>query len=515
MNGGDNYEYENGKETSKLFEMVEYLGNKFPQPFLLFVYLIIILLVVAELCKGITFQVPGVEETYEIVSLLNRDGFVYMLNNMMKNFINFPLIPLILVFTMAVGVGEEAGLYRVLIMKFFSKIPDSLLYIAFLFIAINGNIISDASLVLLPAIGSLLFIRKGKNPILAIMMTYAGYLAGLSANVLIAGTDVICAGITQGAVSILPITANINVHSACNWFFMFTSAIMIALAAAFTTKKFVEPRINAAGWEKKEVEKDTAKYNLTTLESRGLRFAFITTVIYLLVVIIMLQSDGWLRDKLTNTILPDSPFINNITMILAVYFFLIGLMYGIGAKTLKSSSDVALAMASGLTTIEGLLVVFFFAAQFTDYFNYTNLAPYIAVQTSDFLKATNFTGFPLLILIVIFTSIINIFIGTVGAKWSVLAPILVPMMALLGYSPAFAQCVYRIGDSITNTINPISVYLPIILTYVKKYNSSAGMGTVIAYQIPYAITFFIVWVVQLAIWYFLNLPLGPLSTIFL
>lgn len=37
-------------------------------------------------------------------------------------------------------------------------------------------------------------------------------------------------------------------------------------------------------------------------------------------------------------------------------------------------------MASSLNTITGLLVVFFFAAQFTDYFEQTNLAPFIAIS---------------------------------------------------------------------------------------------------------------------------------------
>jgi len=121
----------------------------------------------------------------------------------------------------------------------------------------------------------------------------------------------------------------------------------------------------------------------------------------------------------------------------------------------------------------------------------------------------------LLISIILFVSIINFFVGTVGAKWAMLAPVLVPMLALLGYHPAFAQCVYRIGDAVTNTINPINVYLPIVLGYMKIYNPDAGIGTVVAYQIPYALTFLLIWTIQLIIWYLLKLPLGPISPILL
>lgn len=505
-------------KNSRFYNAVERVGNKFPAPFLLFIILSVILLIIAELAKGISFTIPGTGTAMEIRSLLNRDGFVYIVSHITSNFINFPLIPLIVMFTLAIGVGEHAGLYHVLILKFFRKIPNSFLYFTFMFVAVNGNIISDATLILLPVIGAELFISKGKNPVLAVIMSFAGYLAGLSANVIIAGTDVICAGITESALSLLPITSEISIHPACNWYFMMASSVLIAAAGTFATVRYVEPRMNldsSIQWEKLIPSSYEDTYKLSPEQNRGLRFVGYASIAYLIAVGIMLLPGGWLRDVATNTLLPNSPFINNITVILAAYFLLIGIMYGIGAGTIKKSSDVADGMASGLDTIIGLLVVFFFAAQFCDYFNQTNLATFIAVRGAEFLEKMNFTGLPMLLLLILFTAIINFFIGTVGSKWTVMAPILVPMLALLGYHPAFAQCVYRIGDSITNTINPISVYIPIVLVYIKKYRPNSGIGTVVSYQIPYFVAFTVVWVLQFALWYFLRLPVGPLSPMFL
>ncbi len=297
---------------------------------------------------------------------------------------------------------------------------------------------------------------------------------------------------------------------------MLTSSLLLPLAATWVTTRFVEPllaRDTSITWT---VEENTDIFTLTAEQNRGLRFAFITTVLYFLLILFMLfLPNGWLRNITTGEILPSSPFLNNITVILAIYFFLVGLMYGIGAKTIRSSFDIAEGMISGIGNITGLLVIFFFAAQFVDYFAQTNLASFLAIKGAEFLQKSNFTGFPLLVLIIILVSILNFFIGTVGSKWSMMAPVLVPMFALLGYHPAFAQCVYRIGDAITNTINPISVYIPMILMYLKKYKKNAGVGTIVAYQIPYAICFFVIWTLQLAIWYFLDLPVGPLSPILL
>lgn len=254
-------------------EKIEFLGNRFPHPFFLFIILSIAIFIIAAILEGTTFIMPGTSEELLIVSFLNREGFEYVLSNLLTNFVNFPLIPLIVVFTMAIGVGEKSGFYQILITKLFSKIPTSMLYVSFLFLAINGNIISDASLILFPTIGALLFISKGKNPLLAISMSYAGYLAGLSANSLLTGTDVLCAGITESVLGILPITENFNIHTASNWYFMFVSAILLTFATAFTTIKFVEPRVNALGWT--PCPEDTMKLQqkpMTQYEKRGLQF---------------------------------------------------------------------------------------------------------------------------------------------------------------------------------------------------------------------------------------------------
>ncbi len=499
----------------RILKRIERIGNAFPHPFMLFIICSIIVLLAGELLKGTTFTIPGENTQLQVVSLMNREGFDHILSNLLKNFINFPLIPLIFVFTLAIGVGEKSGFYHVIILKFFHKIPDFLLYFIFIFVAINGNIISDAALILLPAIGSMLFISKGKNPILAVMLSYAGYLAGLSANTIIAGTDVLVAGITKDSLSFLSITKDLTIHPACNWYFMMASSILLSLSATWVTIRFVEPLLPAGSSSVSEDEPQDI-FSITSEQHRGLRYAFFTTVAYFAIVLFMMfLPEGWLRDMETGNLLPSSPFLDNITVILAIYFFLVGLFYGIGAGTIRSSFDVADGMLSGIKNITGLLVVFFFAAQFVDYFSQTNLAPLLAIKGAGFLQERGFTGMPLLILIILLVAILNFFIGTVGSKWSMMAPVLVPMFALLGYHPAFAQCIYRIGDAITNTINPISVYIPMMLMYMRKYKKDAGIGTIVAYQIPYAICFFITWALQLAVWYYLDLPLGPLAPIHL
>lgn len=127
----------------------------------------------------------------------------------------------------------------------------------------------------------------------------------------------------------------------------------------------------------------------------------------------------------------------------------------------------------------------------------------------------NFTGIPLIIGLVIVSCIVNIFIGSASAKWAILAPVMVPMMMILGYDPAVTQVAYRIGDSITNPLSPLFYYFPLILGFVRRYEKDTGMGTIIANMLPYSIAFTAAWIVLLAVWVILDLPLGPGGGIYL
>ncbi len=99
--------------------------------------------------------------------------------------------------------------------------------------------------------------------------------------------------------------------------------------------------------------------------------------------------------------------------------------------------------------------------------------------------------------------------GSASAKWAILAPIFIPMFMIMGYSPELSQVVYRIGDSVTNVISPMMSFFALIIAFVHKYDSKAGIGTIIATMVPYSMVFLVVWIILLVAWLLLGLPLGP------
>ena len=100
-------------------------------------------------------------------------------------------------------------------------------------------------------------------------------------------------------------------------------------------------------------------------------------------------------------------------------------------------------------------------------------------------------------------------VGSASAKWALLAPILVPMLMLLGISPEGATAAYRVGDSATNIITPLMVYFPLILVFAQRWDRKFGLGSLTAMMLPYSIWLLISGVLLIVAWIYLGIPLGP------
>jgi aminobenzoyl-glutamate transport protein len=105
--------------------------------------------------------------------------------------------------------------------------------------------------------------------------------------------------------------------------------------------------------------------------------------------------------------------------------------------------------------------------------------------------------------------------GSASAKWAIMAPVFIPMLMLVGYSPEMVQAAYRVGDSVTNIISPMMSYFALIVAFVQRYEPRAGIGTVVATMLPYSVCFLVVWTLMLAVWLALGIPVGPGAPLFL
>ena len=88
---------------------VEVLGNKIPNPMLLFISLCIIVVLASAICSffNVSAVNPVTGETVEVVNLLTKDGFIRMLTNFVTNFTGTSAMGLTL--TCMLGVGAAGG----------------------------------------------------------------------------------------------------------------------------------------------------------------------------------------------------------------------------------------------------------------------------------------------------------------------------------------------------------------------------------------------------------------------
>lgn len=489
-------------EQKGILKWIEKVGNKLPHPFMLFVYLCLIVMVVSAVLAGMSVVHPGDGKTVAVKSLLTQEGFHWMLTSALKNFTEFPALGLVLGMVLGIGLAERVGLVEAVLRKMMSGVPKRLLSVAVVFVGVLGNLASDAAWVIIPPVGALLFLAAGRHPLAGFAAAAAGVGSGFTANLFIAGTDALLSGIsTQVAKTIDP---NATVTPVDNWFFMGASVFVLALIGAWITDKIVEPRLG--------VYQGESRATLTTLtenENKALKWAGIAAAVYVGIVAMLVIPEGaLLRDPKTGGILT-SPFLKGIIPLILLFFITVSVAYGTKVGRIKSQADVPRLMGESIKEMSGFIVLVFVIAQFIAFFNWSNLGVMMAVKGAEFLKSVNLTGFPVLLGFSLLTTVVSLFIASGSALWALLAPVFIPMLMLMDFHPAFIQVAYRIADSATNTITPMNPYLPMMLAYYQQYKKDSGFGTVLSTMLPYAIMFYAAWVVMMLIWYVFGLPIGP------
>ncbi|WP_432408745.1 AbgT family transporter [Wukongibacter sp. M2B1] len=484
---------------------VEKAGNKLPHPVTLFALFAFAIIIISEICSraGLTVNFYDAkfktEKTVEAISLLNAEGLRFMINSATSNFTGFHPLGTVLVAMLGVGVAEGTGLINASLKKLVLSTPKRLITAVVVFAGVMSNIASDAGYVVLVPLGAIVFLSFKRHPLAGMAAAFAGVSGGFSANLLLGTLDPLLTGITNEALTAGGISLSILPTS--NYYFMVASTFLITLLGTFVTERIVEPRL---GEYKGSTPDETME--VTKEEKKGLVAAGISLLVFAAVLLFLtipenaiLKIDGSLKDFTYNGLVPT----------IMLFFLIPGLAFGIASGNVRNDKDVVKFMSKSMATMGGYLVLSFFAAQFIKYFSYTNLGIILAVSGANFLESIGFTGLPLILGFIIVAGFINLFIGSASAKWGIMAPVFVPMMYQLGFTPEFTQLAYRIGDSCTNIITPLMSYFAVIVVFAQKYDEDTGIGTLISTMVPYSIMFLLGWTLLLVFWYITGAPIGP------
>ena len=193
-----------------------------------------------------------------------------------------------------------------------------------------------------------------------------------------------------------------------------------------------------------------------------------------------------------------------------IFFLVPATVYGAVVGKFKSDKDVIDGMAAAMSKLGLYIVLVFFAAQFVAFFKWTQLGEILAVVGADMLRSMNMDNPIVFLPFVLMCGFVNLMLGSASAQWAVTAPIFVPMLMTLGYSPEVIQAAYRIGDSTTNIITPMMSYFGLILAFAARFDRRIGIGTIVSMMLPYTVFFLTAWIAFFYLWVFVfNLPVGP------
>lgn len=492
-------------------DLVEAAGNALPHPFWLFLWLfgIVAALSAGLEAAGVTATAPAVggapPETVAIRSLLSADGLRWLVLHFVENFAHFEPLGIVLVMLMGVAVAEGAGLIEAAMRSVALAVPRGLVTPVLFALAACGNIGSDAGIVVIPPLAAAIYAQMGRSPITGLLVGYVGATAGFTANLLPAGTDVLAMALTNAATGGEP-----EISVLANWFFMVASVPFLATLGTWVTGRFVEPRIGRAGVP----DEPPPLVPLGDRERRGLRAAgLVLAALTAVWLVTILPAGGWLRsDDPDPAMFWRSPFFKGLVPVLFTLFVAGGVAYGRAAGTLEKADDVIGWMSTTMRRMAPYIVLVLVIAQFIEAFQWVRLDRLIAIEGAELLRGLGFERAPIAFFVafILVVAVANLFMGSASAKWAIFAPIFVPMFLSLGYHPAFTQLLYRLGDSITNCVSPLYPFFPLLLGWIAEHDASKSrVGTVLSYLVPYASVLLVGWVVMLAAWYALGLPVGP------
>ncbi|WP_433873742.1 AbgT family transporter [Saccharopolyspora sp. CA-218241] len=492
----------------RLLQLVERVGNRLPHPFWLFTIMAGLVVVLSAVLSalGVSAVSPVDGETIRVRSLLSAEGVGVIVGDAVDNFAAFPPLALIIVVMLGVSVAERSGLLGALLRGSVSRVPPKYLTFALALTGISGSVASDAAYVVLIPLGALVFKAAGRSPVLGLVVAFGSISAGYNASLLLTPTDAILAGLTTGAAQF--IEPGRVVTPLANYYFSIGSALFLAVVITLVTEFLLSRRTQGMPADGEGADEDLGAMRLGPDERRGLRNAGLVLFGFLLVVVLaMLPAGSPLRGEDGGIL--DSPVITGVAYVLGLVFLLTGAVYGRTTGSIPKARDIPPAMTGGVVDLAPVVVLFFAASQFLAYFKWTGLGEVVAIRGAAVLGSADVHPLVLFAGLIGVVTVINLLITSGSAQWALVGPVFVPMLMLLDVAPETTQAVFRIADSATNLISPMSPYFAMALGLLQRYRKDAGIGTLMSLTLPIAFAVLVMWSLLFAAWWALGIPLGP------
>lgn len=452
--------------------------------------------------------------TEAVESLLSLHGIKYIFSNTVLNFANFTALSHLIIILLGIGVMEYTGFLKTAIGVLTKKAKKNTITFTIILICLIASMIDNLTFIAFIPLAALIYKYGRRNPNLGIIASFGALTTGYGLSILFTSVDSQLRTLSLNSASVLYPTYTFTVFSTI--LIMAVATILMAFALTYVTETIVARKLPKYEFEEDEVLEE----ELNKKQKKGLLLASLGSVVYLLLIIynvipglpfsgnFLNYQESLYIDKLFGV---DSFFSNGFVFIITLLFIIWGLLYGIGAKTLKNNSEFVEALGYSLNGIGKTLVFIFAGATFISIFKQTNIGTVITVGLSELISNSGFTGLPLVILFFLCNAIATIFLPGSVSRWTIMSSQVVPTFLNAGLSVEFVQVIFRFSECVTLGLTPVFAYFIIYLSYLEKYSQDekgVRLFQCIKYQWPYAVCAFVVLLSLVIIWYLISLPLG-------
>lgn len=503
-----------------VFGLVERVGNRLPNPFILFVVLLVLIAVLSTIVAalGVTVTVPGVEEPVPVRGALTPDGLVALMEGVIDNFVTFPALGPVLTVVLGVGVAQGTGALESAVRLVFSRVSRGAVPYVVALVACQGHVMSDASFLVIPPLAALVFLAVGRHPLAGLIGAYACTATGYGGGLFMGTLDASLAGITQKAASLLPAGEGFAGNIAMNWFFGAAAGLILPLVGGFIIDRVLEPRLGP--WRRDSAadgatgDGEPADLQVSREEKRAVLVAAGSVLVFAVLLATAWVLPGSPLQGEGGTLIP-SPMLSNIVIAIAASFLIFGVVYARVLPVAKEDRQVGTLMQNAIRDMAGFIVLIFIVSQTLAVLSYSNLGTLMAVGLANAAEGVGLQGFGVLVFLVVISALLNLVITSGSGLWSLESTVMVPGLMLLDLSPAVIQATHRIGDSVTQAVSPMHIFLYLVLTMARRYVPDLQLGTLVARLLPFVPAFAVVWIGILAVFFFAELPPGPGQTIYL
>lgn len=460
-------------------------------------------------------RMATVATSQSVSSLLNLHGVKYIFANTVSNFANFTILSNFIIILLGIGVMEYSGFLKTAVGFLTRKSKKKQTTFVLVLICLISSIFGNLPFLAFIPLSALIYKYGKRNPSLGVIASFASLTCGYGLSIFFTSVDSSLMHISTLAASI--IDPNYSFKTLSLILIMSVSILIMAFVITSIVENNIAKKLPKYEFENEDVLTTDA---LTHAEQKGLLLALLGSIVYLLIFIYNIipglpfsgnflnYSEAIYIDKLFGA---NSFFADGFVFVVTILFIIWGLLYGIGAKTIKNNREFVDSLGHSLNGIGKMLVYIFAGSTFISIFKQTNIGNMIVAGLTNLITGTGITGLGLIILLFIISMIATIFVPTSAAKWTIMAPSVIPAFLSSGLTAEFAQTIFRFGESATLGLTPLFSYFLIYLAYIEHYrqvDDSVSIKSAIKYQLPFSMATAGVLLAIIILWYIISLPLG-------